>query len=110
MAQNKKIGSHKTDLFSDKNGLMHVKYHKTNVVSFNDQYIILNNDGFLTKTTKLRMNQASNQFNLGFSVYQNDFQWYVKFGQFTYNFKNNVCILDRSKLNDYAQLDSIEIQ
>jgi hypothetical protein len=30
-----------------------------------------------TATTKLRMNQASNQFNLGFSVYQKDYRWYV---------------------------------
>ena len=54
-----------------------VRYHNTDVVQFDSQYITLNTGGWETATTKLRMNQASNQFNLGFSVYQKDFQWFV---------------------------------
>jgi hypothetical protein len=33
----------------------------------------------MTKTTKLRMNQASNQFSLGYRVYQKDKKWYAEF-------------------------------
>ena len=54
-----------------------VRYHNTDVVQFDSLYITLNTGGWKTATTKLRMNQASNQFNLGFSVYQKDFQWFV---------------------------------
>ena len=54
-----------------------VRYHNTDVVQFDSLYITLNTGGWETATTKLRMNQASNQFNLGFSVYQKDFQWFV---------------------------------
>ena len=55
----------------------YVWYHNTDVVQFDSLYITLNTGGWKTATTKLRMNQASNQFNLGFSVYQKDFQWFV---------------------------------
>ena len=55
----------------------YVWYHNTDVVQFDSLYITLNTGGWKTANTKLRMNQASNQFNLGFSVYQKDFQWFV---------------------------------
>lgn len=109
MGQQQKIGSHKTCIFTDENNLTHVVYHSTQVVSFNSQYVILRTGGYLTSTTKSRMNQASNQFNLGFQVYQKNFEWFVKYGAFTYNFKNGICILDRAKKDNYAQLDSIEL-
>ena len=54
-----------------------VRYHNTDVVQFDSLYITLNTGGWETATTKLRMNQASNQFNLGFSVYQKDYRWFV---------------------------------
>jgi hypothetical protein len=54
-----------------------VRYHNTDVVQFDSLYITLDTGGWETATTKLRMNQTSNQFNLGFSVYQKDFQWFV---------------------------------
>lgn len=31
----------------------------------------------MTNTTKLRMNQAANQFGLGFGVYQKNHAWFV---------------------------------
>ena len=54
-----------------------VKYHQTDVVKFNEHEIILNSNGWTTATTKARMNQTSNQFGLGFQVYQKDFNWFV---------------------------------
>lgn len=56
-----------------------VSYHQTDVVKFNDEEIILNSGGWRTNTTKLRMNQTSNQFDLGYNVFQKDFGWYVSF-------------------------------
>jgi hypothetical protein len=53
------------------------QYHATKVVQWDDRKIILNSNGWQTYTTKARMNQTSNQFMLGFSIYQENFKWYV---------------------------------
>lgn len=57
----------------------HVRYHDTDVVSFTATTITLRSGGWRTATTKLRMNQASHQFNLGFEVYQHRHVWWVQF-------------------------------
>lgn len=56
-----------------------VRYHSTDVVKFDDCQIILNSGKWQTVTTKLRMNQTSNQFGLGYGVYQRKHQWYVSY-------------------------------
>ena len=76
MGQNSKVGAHKTTVRTD-GGCTHVTYHHTCVVKFNSDEIILDSGGWRTVTSKLRMNQASNQYGLGFSVYQKDHVWYV---------------------------------
>ena len=60
-------------------GWWHVRYHHTDVVSFNrhERTVILRTGGWKTVTTKRRMNQASRQYKLGFSVYQQNSIWYV---------------------------------
>ena len=55
-----------------------VTFHSTNIVVFNNKRIILNSNGWLTPTTKERMNQASDEFELGFRIFQKDFTWFVK--------------------------------
>lgn len=55
----------------------HVRYHATDVVSFNDEEITLRAGGHLTYTTKLRMNQTATQYNLGFRVFQKNKEWFV---------------------------------
>jgi len=54
-----------------------VSYHKTDVVKFTKKVITLNSGGWKTATTKNRMVQASNQFGLGFSVFQKQGGWFV---------------------------------
>ena len=95
MAQKDKIGTHKTKVFTE-NGVTFVKYHDTKVVSFTEDTIYLNNGGFLTNTTKTRMNQASNQFDLGFRVYQKNFDWFVEHNGKTYEFIGNSKTLNRN--------------
>ena len=56
-----------------------VTYQSTQIVRFNSEEVLLNSGGFLSSTTKRKMNQASNQFHLGYQVYQEDFTWYVVF-------------------------------
>jgi len=79
MARQDRIGNHKTTVSTDTNGLTEVVYHSTPVVSFDSKKIILNTGGYTTATTRTRMNQASNQFALGFRVYQKDWDFYVDY-------------------------------
>lgn len=77
------------------NGKTEITYHQTVVVSFTDKVITLNTGGWFTNTTKTRMNQTSNQFNLGFSVYQKDYNWFVDYNGKTLQFKTNTLTLTR---------------
>lgn len=55
-----------------------VTYHGTPVVQiFTDGTIKLDTGGYRTVTTKRRMNQAAREFNLPYSVWQKDYEWYV---------------------------------
>lgn len=68
---------------SEQSGFTVVRLHSTDVVKFNNSFIVLNSGGWRTATTKARMNQASQEFGLGFYVYQKDYRWYVKQGNDT---------------------------
>ena len=59
------------------NGYTRITYHQTVVVKFSNTEVRLDSGGYRTATTKVRMNQASNQYNLGFQVYQSKHDWYV---------------------------------
>ena len=87
----REIGSHKTLISKIDNSIV-VRYHNTEVVSLTDNIVTLNNGGYFTNTTKIRMNQASIQWNLGIVVYQTDFCWYVKTSKDIYPFENGMSI------------------
>ncbi len=74
-----------------------VIYRGTTVVRFNDSAIYLNTGGYWTATTKRRMNQASNQYNLGFDVYQEKGAWFVTYGDNTFEFQEPMLALRRIK-------------
>ncbi len=57
---------------------VHVLYHDKHVACFNENEICLRTHGHRTMTTKVRMNQTANQFNLAYSVYQRRGQWFIK--------------------------------
>lgn len=79
MSRQDTLGRHATTIAVEQ-GITRVTYHKTVVVSFNADHIRLDSGGWRTVTTKTRMNQASRQFELGFSVFQKDFEWFVDIG------------------------------
>jgi len=56
-----------------------INYQNTNIITFDSRTIILDPHGWWTRTTKRRMNQASDQHRLGFWVYQTDGRWYVDY-------------------------------
>tara|TARA_R110002020_G_scaffold457975_1_gene675086 strand:- start:185 stop:517 length:333 start_codon:yes stop_codon:yes gene_type:complete len=76
---NSAIGKHKTTVTSQ-DGIIKIKYHYTDVVTIdnNTSKITLDHGGWRTLTTKTRMNQTSNEYGLGFRVYQKDFNWFVE--------------------------------
>ena len=78
MAQTQTIGTHKTTVLNKDNSI-EVYYHDTMVVYVSGKYLTLNTGGYYTATTKLRMNQTSNQYNLEYRVFQKDFNWFVDF-------------------------------
>ena len=96
MGQQQRIGVKHTVVFTDDDGFTKVVYHQTPVVKFNHKKIILNTGGYKTVTTKSRMNQTSNQFKLGFSVYQKDFEWFVTYGSEPIPFNARILELDRT--------------
>lgn len=74
-----------------------VKYHSTPVVCFDGEKIVLNSGGWLTPTTKRRMNQAAKQFELGFSVYQKAGNWAVVFDGQKMDFHDGM-VLNRTEV------------
>jgi hypothetical protein len=76
MAQTQRVSGVATKVrhFDDKTA---VRYHATDVVVFDEELVTLQSGGWHTVTTKTRMNQTSRQFGLGFTVYQQDFDWFV---------------------------------
>ena len=81
MASLQRIGKTATQVFHSDGVFWKVTYHKTDVVTVNqDGSITLDTGGWFTQTTKNRMNQASNQYGLCFRVYQAMGVWYVSVG------------------------------
>jgi len=56
-----------------------VTYVNTPVVEWTDKTVTLRSGGYETVTTKRKMNQAANQFGLGFEVFQDKWFWFVAF-------------------------------
>lgn len=95
MPQMTRIGKHNTKII--RQGLETiVKLYATPVVTICPEQVILNTGGWETQTTKTRMNQASNQFQLHYHVYQKQGVWYVHYNNQTHPFQGNTCILWRS--------------
>lgn len=73
-----KVGPTATTVTTE-NGIMRIVYHSTTVVTvdWHKRTITLDTGGYYTATTKARMNQASNQYDLGYQVYQEHGDWFV---------------------------------
>lgn len=103
------IGTHKTHVLVDRDSVTRVVYHETPVVSFNESSIRLNTGGWWTRTTKVRMNQASQEFELDFRVFQKKEKWFVDYQNETHPFDTDELVLQRfeesrSEDKQYAKL------
>jgi len=79
-------------------GWTRMVYHKTCVAKYyahpmgNGIPVRLDTGGYFTATTKKRMNQFSKMFDLGFSVYQKDGDWFVRISlDYSIKFSGNTC-------------------
>jgi len=77
------------------NGETVVVLYSTPIVRYSDKKIILNTGGWRTSTTKNRMNQASKEYGLGYTVYQKNFDWYVSYRGEEHTFESNSVTLER---------------
>src|SRR3990172_1099523 len=71
-----------TKIQAGNDGATRVILHSTCVVLFDAEKIVLNSGGWRTVTTLARMNQASQEFNLGYVVFQRKGKWLVKHARF----------------------------
>ncbi len=94
MSQQFRLGKGNTNIYASE-GMTRVIFHSTAVVSWSDKEIILDTGGWFSATTKSRMNQASHQFDLGYSVYSKDYQWFVRWGEQNIPFKGNTVTISR---------------
>ena len=101
MGQMQKVCKNNTKIetaISDLSGLetTYIQLHNTTVVTFDQNFIVLNTGGWKTVTTKARMNQASNQFNLGYRVSQNNHEWFVTIGNVSLPFEGHMVLNRRA--------------
>lgn len=88
---NKLSKQRSTNVITDCGGI-NVWFHGTLILTFDQERIILTSGGYKTATTKRRMNQASEEFDLGFRVYQEGYRWYVNYKNEKYVFAENLTL------------------
>jgi hypothetical protein len=94
MANMYQIGKTATKI-SQRNGKTVITYHTTDIVSFDAKGIVLNTGGWRSNTTKTRMNQTSNVFQLGYMVYQKAGEWFCAYKGQDIPFDQDVLTLER---------------
>ena len=90
------INGYKTRVLTDKDNITRVFFHDTPVVAFDDKSITLNTGGWRTRSTKVRMNQASQEFRLDFRVFQKQQEWFVDYQEEVRPFVSDEIMLDRN--------------
>jgi len=67
-------------------GVIFVRYHLTDIVRIEVDRITLDTRGYFTSTTKRRMNQVAETYELGYTVYQRKGKWLVDHKGKTFQF------------------------
>jgi hypothetical protein len=97
------INGYKTRVLTDE-GKTRVFFHDTAVVTLNEETIELNTGGWRTRSTKVRMNQASQEFGLGFRVFQKAQDWFVEHHGEILPFATDKVTLQRVATSDNTNL------
>jgi len=64
---------------SDWNTVARVMLHDSMIVLITKKHVFLWSKGWLTRTTKDRLNAASKEFNLRYRVFQKKLDWFVEY-------------------------------
>ena len=79
MGQTNRSSRNNTRITVDPDGTRTVRLHRTDIVKVSPNGdIVLNSGGWQTVTTKARINQVASEWELGFVVYQDNFQWWIQ--------------------------------
>ena len=76
LIKSKKVGNNTFEVVY-KNGDRAIRLHRTDILTFTPNRVILNTNGWETVTTKARMNEHISMSNR-LSVYQSKHKWYVR--------------------------------
>lgn len=97
-----RIGRHRTQVYKDGDWLI-CKYWNTEIVKYNvkNNEVVLQTDGWDTITSRNRIIQCSNEWQLGFRLTTHNSRWYVIKGDKSYAFEDNKPL---SKLTEAAPL------
>ena len=93
--ERRQLPTYKTKVNENEKGQIEIIYHKTAVVTFDPEQIILNTGGWWTRSTKIRMNQVSEFYNLGFRVFQKAGDWFVDYKNPVQPFDDNSITIAR---------------
>lgn len=95
-----KLGANTIVLNED--GTIKVKLYDTNILQFDELTVRLNSDGFKTKTTKDRINKASELYHLGLKVFQKSNEWLIDYQGDIIPFSDGITLdrLSHSIIND----------
>ncbi len=92
-----KLDLYKTTVRETDEGKTEVIYYETAIVTFDEDTIKLNTGGYWTRSTKIRINQASWFFKLGYHVFQKKGTWYVEYLEEKQPFSSTCMVIDREK-------------
>ena len=89
------LGTHQTTVGLNEHGQRVIRYCSTDVVTWDNNTIILNTGGHETSTTKRRMNEVSEMFKLKFRIFSKNKKWMIEFQDRIFKFHGPVHILNR---------------
>lgn len=84
-----------TPEYSLSGDIFRIKFYDTNIVSFDDNRIILDTGGFKTPSTRRHMNEVSKTFDLGFNITSEKHVWEIHYKGEIIQFDKDKIILDR---------------
>jgi hypothetical protein len=95
--ERRQLPTYKTKVHINAKGQTEVIYHQTAVVTFDTEKIILDTGGWWTRSTKTRMNQVSEYYNLGFRVFQKAGEWFVDYQDNILPFTKDILALNKNE-------------
>ena len=82
-------------IVKNENGKMSVSLYDTEILKNGKSKLKLNNGGYVTKTTVTRMNQISDEYNLGVHVYIAKREMFARYNDEILEFKGDKLTIEK---------------